>query len=242
VSDSRRREQYVPLASKIAFTKSGTKLLDKWGMEGLCTWMLFLAACKRNSVVQGEVAFTSDAEGWALLGAQATAFTLREFFDYTGRQKMTSRRRSGRIQHVSCTSWKRWNDEFRKQEQAEKKSRKRAVSNVDTKVDSVLPLGGTEGEGEKDEYEGEGEVVAPNIVTSKTAVQQLIEETQGMDDSAQRRISEYRKSLPDAAFHNARESLQAKRKTAGTGVNEVGYVLGTLRSMVKEGQYERSAA
>jgi hypothetical protein len=247
VGDDKRRRQYVPIGSHVAFSDTGTRLLDKWGPEGLLTWILFLAACKRE-LRQGVFTYSSEPEGWSKLGATASSFSLEDFFKYTGRLKKTSRTRRGRVVNVSCTNWEAWNERFNKDREAERKSRKRAVITPDKTPDSPPPIEGTfppldsEGEGDS-EVDSEGEVIAPAIAVPKTAVQALIEATRGMDSTAERRISDYRKQLPDGAFHNALESLRAKRKASGgAGVNEVGYVIGTLKSMVKEGQYERSAA
>lgn len=103
-----RRRRYVPLDVMVAFDDFGTKLTERWGMEGLCTWMLFLAACKRE-VNQGTFTYTSEDEGWSKLGAQALSFTLDDFFKWTGSQRKTSKRRSGRVRYISCSVWEKWN-------------------------------------------------------------------------------------------------------------------------------------
>lgn len=103
-----RRRRYVPLDVMVAFEDFGTKLLDRWGMEGLCAWMLFLAACKRE-MNQGTFTYSSEEEGWAKLGAKASGFTLDDFFKWTGTQKKTSKKRSGRVRYISCSVWEKWN-------------------------------------------------------------------------------------------------------------------------------------
>lgn len=103
-----RRRQYVPMDVDLAFGTFGSKLADKWGIEGIGCWMLFLAACKRERQ-QGIFVYTSEAEAWGKLGPQAVRFTLNEFFSFTGQQKKTRRTRHGRVTYVSCTSWKTWN-------------------------------------------------------------------------------------------------------------------------------------
>lgn len=120
----RRRRQYVPISSRIAFTRTGTALLDRWDMEGLCAWMLFLAACKRE-LVQGELVYTSDEEAWTKIGAEPKAFTLDEFFSFTGRLKQTRRTRHGRITYAICTRWKEWNNTVTTELKREQKSRSR---------------------------------------------------------------------------------------------------------------------
>lgn len=103
-----RRRRYVPLDVLVAHGRFGTKLIDKWGIEGIGTWMLFLAACKREPV-QGTFTYTTDAEGWGKLGATASGFTLDEFWRVTGQCKKTSRRRHGRVSYIVCTVWETWN-------------------------------------------------------------------------------------------------------------------------------------
>lgn len=105
-----RRRPYVPMDVLVAFDDFGTALIEKWGMEGICTWMLFLAACKREPV-QGTFTYTTDEEGWGKLGAQATGVTLDMFFRFTGQWKKTSKRKSGRIKYVRITPklWDKWN-------------------------------------------------------------------------------------------------------------------------------------
>lgn len=105
-----RRRRYVPMDVFLAFGTFGTKLLDKWGMDGLCTWMLFLAACKREPN-EGTFTYASEDEAWSKIGARPTpgGLTLDAFWTFTGHQKKTSRTRHGRVTYVVCTRWKDWN-------------------------------------------------------------------------------------------------------------------------------------
>lgn len=115
-----RRRQYVPMDVLVAFDDFGTALIEKWGQEGICTWMLFLAACKREPV-QGTFTYTTDEEGWGKLGAQAKGLTLDAFFRFTGQWKKTSKRRSGRIRYVRVTPklWDKWNTPTRQKPRSE---------------------------------------------------------------------------------------------------------------------------
>jgi hypothetical protein len=126
----KRLRRYVPLDVFIAFEQPGLALKTKWGMEGVCSWALFLAACKREPI-QGMFTYCTEDEGWGKLGAKATQFSLAELFDMTGRLKKTSRRRSGQVVYVSCTNWGKWNDEYGRQLEAEKKARSRAQNTGD---------------------------------------------------------------------------------------------------------------
>jgi hypothetical protein len=120
-----RRRRYVPMDVYAAFGKTGTKLLQKWGMEGLCAWLLLLAAAKREPT-QGTFTYATDAEAWAKVGAQPVAFTFQEFVTYTGRLKQTRKTQVGRIKHVEITQWGQWNKDWDRQHAADEKARSRA--------------------------------------------------------------------------------------------------------------------
>lgn len=114
-----RRRRYVPLDTLVAFSPFGAKLVEKWGMEGLCAWMLLLAAAKREPV-QGTFTYTSEPEAWTKLGAVATSFTFEEFVAFCGRFKQTRKRRSGRVTYVSIPSWEGWNKGYKAQTDSER--------------------------------------------------------------------------------------------------------------------------
>ena len=126
-----RLRRYVPLDVFVAFEQPGVTLKKKWGMEGVCAWALFLAACKREPV-QGTFTYSTEEEGWSKLGAKATLFSLEDLFNVTGRLKNTSRRRSGEVVYVSCTKWGLWNDAYGRQLEAEKKASIRAQNRGDS--------------------------------------------------------------------------------------------------------------
>jgi hypothetical protein len=116
------REQYVPLNTKIAFGKSSERLLKKFGRDGLLTWMLFLAAAKRPPE-QGVFTYTSEVEGWQLIGLNyphTPAFSLDAFFGFTGRGGGTRLARHGSTRRVEVVNWSTWNDEWKKQQAAER--------------------------------------------------------------------------------------------------------------------------
>lgn len=153
-----KRGRYVPMDVNVAFKSFGSKLEIKWGMEGLCSWMLLLAAAKREPT-QGTFTYTSEIEAWTKLGATATKFTFDTFITFCGRNKQTRKTVSGRVSYVEITGWRQWNDEWSRQLDAGRKSRKRRESAPDK---SRTPPGhssdapGTEVEGENEgEVEGE---------------------------------------------------------------------------------------
>lgn len=127
---SGRRQRYVPVDVLVAFSPFGTRLYERWGMEGLAAWMLLLAAAKREPA-QGTFTYTSEVEAWTKLGATATGFTFAEFITACGRAKQTRKTRSGRVVYVEITGWGRWNDEWSREKDSAQKSRKRAHSTPD---------------------------------------------------------------------------------------------------------------
>jgi len=153
-SDQRRR-RYVPVDIHIAFGPFGTKLLDRFGMEGLCAWMLLLAAAKREPV-QGTFTYTSESEAWVKLGAQPSSFDWETFLTFCGRNKQTRKRRSGRVTHVEMTGWQQWNDEHARELANAQKSRKRREKTPDNARTS--PGHSPDNPSTEYEYEYEGEV------------------------------------------------------------------------------------
>lgn len=123
----RRARQFVPLYVHFAESKLGVALKQEFGAEGLAVWMCLLAAAKRN-LPQGTFRYSSESDAWAQLGLldAQPSFTFEEFLTVTGRMKQTSRTRSGHLSNVTCTQWQHWNDEYGRQKDRERKSRKRA--------------------------------------------------------------------------------------------------------------------
>lgn len=153
MSEKPKRGRYVPVDVNVAFKRFGTKLQDKWGMEGLCAWMLMLAAAKREPQ-QGTFTYTSEVEAWTKLGATATKFSFNEFITFCGRNKQTRRTASGRISYVEITGWEEWNNEWHREQDAQRKSRKRAHFKPD--IDPTPP--GHSADKDQTESEAETEV------------------------------------------------------------------------------------
>lgn len=123
----RRRRQWVPLGVNVAHGRTGPRLIEKFGRDGLLVWILYLAACKANPI-QGQFSYTSEADGWTKLGlyGEEPDFTLAEFFALTGRLKKTRQTRAGRITHVINTRWGQWNDVVQRDLDSARSARKRA--------------------------------------------------------------------------------------------------------------------
>lgn len=85
-------------------------LLDEYGRDGICTWIAYLAACKRNSV-EGQFEYGSEPEGWMTLDLdypRPPKFSLDGFFAFSGRKKKTRRERVGRLNVIVCRRWNEW--------------------------------------------------------------------------------------------------------------------------------------
>jgi hypothetical protein len=126
----------VPLAVTFAHGKTGTRLLERFGRDGLLVWVCYLGACKRNWI-QGRLTYTCEPDGWMKLGllGYEPGFTLAEFFAFTGRLKQTRRsdsRRGGSVVEVFCTNWQAWNLDASRESDAERKARERQAQDTRT--------------------------------------------------------------------------------------------------------------
>jgi hypothetical protein len=149
-----RPEQFVPLSVRFATGNTGTRLQERFGLEGLGVWAAFLAACKRNRP-EGEIEYASEAELANVLGLvqPPTGFTLEEFFAYTGqlkRTRKTRKTRAGRVQNVRATAWERWHDVRERDAARVRKSRSRAQNQRDTGVTPPVTLPGHEAGQDRD--------------------------------------------------------------------------------------------
>lgn len=128
-----RRARYVPVKVTFAVEGTGPKLLRRFGVAGLATWVCVLAAAKRGRV-EGTFSYVSEDGGWGELGLgfpNTPGFTLDEFFRYTGQLKKTRKRRDGEVKHIEITGWEHWNDTKRREADAVRKARKRAENTAD---------------------------------------------------------------------------------------------------------------
>jgi hypothetical protein len=239
-----RRKQWFPLASEVAFTRTGTKLLARWGMEGLCTWMLYLAACKRD-LNPGSFRYTSEPEGWTKLGARATSFTLEDFFKYTGTLKQTKRTRIGRVSHVVCTNWEAWDYETRRQIEREEKSRKRAGNtrtedghSTDSYGTKLSSRAQTETETETDSDYGRGSPRTdayfgpPPAIEKQREIDKLLTLAGNVEANSRSVVAKEALVLPLGSLAKVRESVERKRD-AGDPVG-VGYIVNALRKELEE--------
>lgn len=129
------KHQWFACDSHVFDSDFGVDVRERFGPVGLCLWVGFLAACKRN-IVPGQIRFSSDAECLTLLGLpglelvdeELDPFTLDDFWTFLGRMKKARTTRKKRLTNVSCTRWGEWQKDARTQREAERKARSRAES------------------------------------------------------------------------------------------------------------------
>ena len=110
-------------------------LRDEFGPVGLCMWIGFLAACKRNAV-EGKIRYSSVAECLSMLGLPAVElvdeegqpFELDDFWTFLGQHKQTKVTRSKRLVDVTATRWEEWQKSAKREDEAERKRRSRGES------------------------------------------------------------------------------------------------------------------
>lgn len=135
MSDGRRR-QYVPVSTTLLWSRTGTAILERFGLEGIGVYVALLVAAKKGSP-QGTIELRKGLE-WADLGLggfEPKDWTLDDLLKLLGQRKKTSRRRVGRLLYVTFSRWEDWNQTPRKQVEAARKSRKRAENTADNRAD-----------------------------------------------------------------------------------------------------------
>jgi hypothetical protein len=164
MSDQRRR-QYVPLSTTFAHRGTGTRLLDKFGKDGLLVWVCLIAAAKR-SPEQGTVELPEGNE-WHVLGLQNDPpdFPLTDLLNELGKMKQTSRRAVGRTLYVTLTHFEEWNKKPRNDAEAKRSRRKRATNTAD---DTRQKRGRSVSDARR-EVEVEGETPLPPSDKSKSS-------------------------------------------------------------------------
>ena len=129
------RKQWVALDVHVFDSDIGIGIRDEFGPVGLCMWVGFLAACKRNGV-QGQIRYSSDAECLSMMGLPGIElvnedlddFTLDDFWAFLGQHKQTSRTNRKRLVTIRATHWNKWQKSYSRQGEAERKAARRAES------------------------------------------------------------------------------------------------------------------
>jgi hypothetical protein len=239
----RRRRQWVPLKSTFAHGKTGTNLKRKFGRDGLTVWVCYLAACKANWL-QGQLDWTSEADGWTKLGLYGyePEFTLASFFRYTGQLHLTSQRRSGDLTTTVCRRWSDWNTEVERDRDAEQKRRKRATNTPTSSrrnADDPPTLEGTDSDQDHErdqdqdiELKADGSKTTGNGLPTDKALlaDQLV--TMIGDDADKGTVFQVRtlaSRVPMSSLAKVRESLQNQNPR-----DRAAYAVGALRSEFAE--------
>jgi hypothetical protein len=113
---------------------------------GPCVWLSMVAEAKRSSV-PGVLIVTSMEALQDRLGfiQDELPFTLDEFLETTGRLKQTSRRRVGRVLHVTLTHYPTWQQDWKRDSDRDRQNRRRnQQTDRDTERDSPVTQGVTE--------------------------------------------------------------------------------------------------
>lgn len=129
--DSRKR--WFACDVHVFHSDLGVDLREEFGTVGLCMWVGFLAACKRNNP-PGKISYTTDGECLSLMGLpgvelvdeELEPFKLDDFWTFLGQRKQTSVTRRKRLVYVSSTRWGQWQNDAGRQREAERKRRSRA--------------------------------------------------------------------------------------------------------------------
>lgn len=154
----RRRSQWIALDSFFFGSDLHAELQERFGPAGVCVWVAYLCACKRN-LVQGQISYHSDADALAQMGLHGLElvnqdgeeWTMDALWTYLGRVKNVSRRRRGRVTDVLCTRWERWQKTARMQQQAEQKSSSRP-GNTETLRGQYVDVTATDRDSDSDNY------------------------------------------------------------------------------------------
>lgn len=116
------------------------RILDRFGPAGVCLFVALLCSAKRSRI-QGQITYASDSEAFDILGLRklelvdkdGAAWTLDDFWKFTGTQKQTSRTTRGRVKNVKVTSWSQWQETLTREMAADRMRRLRGES---TRTDS----------------------------------------------------------------------------------------------------------
>lgn len=129
------RKQWWAASVHIFDGDLGIDLRERFGPAGLCMWVGFLAACKR-SINPGKITYSSEGECLSLMGLpglelvneDGEPFTLDDFWTFLGQRKQTSRTTRRRLVYVTATRWEQWQNDGKRESEAERKRRSRATS------------------------------------------------------------------------------------------------------------------
>jgi hypothetical protein len=248
----RRPSSYVPLSVNVATGRTGTALLERYGLSGLGAWVALIATAGIGNT--GRVMFRHEEDWGAIgLGAVEVPFTLREFLRFLGQRKQTRTTRQGRVMYVELTQWERWNKIRRTEVARQQKARKRRELEPDIEPDNSRTQSGhmpdPEAEAETEKFkgnalsrsEGTGEGLPVN---NELGIARLLAFVGEQGSSEQQAATEgtirgLSRRLPEGALAKVLESAESKN---GEIQNRAAYVVGSLKKeLVERDQMAASA-
>ena len=144
----RRRSQWIAWDAHFLNDALGMELYDRFGSAGVALFVAFLSACKRNHV-QGQITFASDPDllaalglpGMVLVNEAGDGWDADSFWRWLGERHVTRRSKRGRLHLVQSTQWDKWQEDFGRQRDADRKRRERAndPSTTDGRTDDDAP-------------------------------------------------------------------------------------------------------
>lgn len=162
-----RRRRYVPLSIRFATGRTGTRIQERFGLEGLAVWTALLAASKASGE-QGTFEYAEGSE-WRELGLiVAPQFSFEEFLVLLGQLKQTRRTRYGHVINVQLTHWEAWNHVIEREQAAARTARKRGGNTRDDKRTVGERKAGVARTEVEVEFEGERTPLPPFSRNSET--------------------------------------------------------------------------
>jgi hypothetical protein len=159
----KRPAPYVPLSVTFHTGRTGSAILNEFGLEGLAVWTCLIAS-SADGQPYGTVMFSHDQDWGAIgLAMHPPSFTLYDFLKLLGRNKQTRKTQHGRNIYVTLTAWERWNNIKATEVARLRKARSRAKSERDIDRDLTVTSTGQAWDNRRDpdtdtdtEKEGEG--------------------------------------------------------------------------------------
>lgn len=233
----RRPTKYVPLSVHFATGRTGTAILEKYGLEGLGVWAAMIAAAKAANP-EGQIIFMHDQDWGAIgLGHHPPLFTLKAFLRFLGQRKQTRQTAHGRVTYVTLTRWKQWNDTKNSYLSSQRSARYRQQTKRDDKRDDSVthPVIQKQKQKEEKELEAERSETTPNSnglpISHELKITSLLTWIgRHADEETPTIIRALANKLPEASLAKVCESARTKRPT-----NRAGYIVNALKSELDKG-------
>lgn len=230
----RRPSAYAPLGVHFATGRTGTAILERFGVEGLGVWASMIAAAKQHRP-QGQLVFNHDKD-WGVLGLAGyePSFTLKSFLTFLGQRKQTRTTRQGRVTYVTLTRWGDWNEANNREAERGRKSRKRKEKEPDkiqTRSGHEADIPSREAEAEREKFKGStsngSKTTDETLPFEKQIAAAKLKALAPVSTEGMERIDMLCDELPQGSLEKVLESCAAKANREPLGA---GYVINALRS------------